>query len=194
MSSGAGLLGSALPWVVVVLRDAGATEVPGSAAAPAATGLALSGLALAGALALAPTAVRMVLGALQLILGGTLAAVCLPTLIDPVGRSVGTVSGITGVAGDVSVRALVASASPTAWPVFTLAAGVLAAAAGFAVLITARRWPVPGARYGSPERAATAQRGPADDWDSLSRGSDPTADPAASPDDPGESRPGGRAR
>ncbi|HEY8588103.1 MAG TPA: Trp biosynthesis-associated membrane protein, partial [Naasia sp.] len=117
LGSGAALLGGALPWVAVVLRDGGAAEVTGSAAAPAVSGLALAGLALAGALTLTPTAVRVVLGALQLVLGGLIVAVSVPTLADPPGRSVSTVSGITGVAGDESVRALVASATVTPWPV-----------------------------------------------------------------------------
>ncbi|MCU1437756.1 MAG: hypothetical protein JWP66_843 [Naasia sp.] len=175
LASGAALLSGALPWVTVSLRDGGTTEVSGAAAAPAGSGLALAGLALAGALTLSPTVVRVLLGAVQALLGVGIVATALPALLDPAGRSESTVSALTGVAGSRSVQALIEAADPTVWPTVTAAAGVAAALSGMAVLVTARRWPRAGARYGA-RGAPTAVRSPADDWDALSGGADPTRD------------------
>lgn len=160
------------PWVTVALRDAAATlEVRGADAAPALSGLALAAIACVGAASIAPRILRYVVAAVLALLGGAAVLLSAAVLADPSSGAERAVSTVTGVGGHDSVRALVLRADPSGWPVAAAAAGV--ALAGFAagVAVTARSWPGAGSRY------AARKETPADPWDALSRGADPTGGP-----------------
>lgn len=188
--SGLALLAWSQTWFAVHLVDGaaagGATtlEVGGAVASPAVAALALAGLALAGALAIAGPLIRIVLGLLAALLGGCLVLAASLSLADPVAAVSGAIAEATGVAGARPTAELVASVERTAWPVAAIAAGVLVAIAGLLVVVTGRAWPT-SRRYGGGVRlAADGSRTAApsdravDDWDGLSRGDDPTHDPA----------------
>lgn len=166
------------PWVTATLKDGGDVTARGADAAPALNALALAGIALAGALSLAPRILRYVLGALQTLLGAGIVAATVPALADPVLGAEKGISALTGVAGTESVRALVASTALSFWPAVAIVGGVLAALSGIVVLVTARRWPDAGRRYANPQAAPTqtavATASAADEWDALTRGTDPT--------------------
>ncbi|QHC58509.1 Trp biosynthesis-associated membrane protein [Rathayibacter sp. VKM Ac-2760] len=186
------LTASTQPWATLVLTtgagDGRALSVVGTVAAPALSALALAGLALAAALAIAGPAFRIVLGLLQIVLGGSVVLAASTALADPVRAGSSLVTDATAIAGRESVAALVASSSSTAWPVVALVAGVLTAVIGVLVLVTVRRWPgakkkrvsrfEPADGYGHGATTVQTDDGDIDpvvSWDELSRGDDPTS-------------------
>jgi hypothetical protein len=192
IGSGLALLSWSQTWFELQLTDASAQSsgeaiaVPGSTASPALAALGLAGLALVAALAIAGPAIRIVLGLLEVVLGGCVLLAAWLTLGDPVGAVSPAVTDATGVSGSGPTAELVASADPTAWPVAAIIGGVLLVAAGVVVLATGTRWPASSRRYraarlaDAEEAVSNAARGRAasdraiDDWDELSRGDDPT--------------------
>lgn len=186
------LTSSTQPWFALGLvpsaSDGSDLPVAGTVAAPALSALALAGLALAAALAIAGPAFRVVLGLLQIVLGASVVLAAATALGDPVRAGSSLVSDATAIAGQESVAALVESSSSTAWPVVALVCGVLTSVLGVLVLVTLRRWP--GARtkrasrfepadgYGHGASTVETDDGTIDpvvSWDDLSRGDDPTA-------------------
>jgi uncharacterized membrane protein (TIGR02234 family) len=122
-------------------------EVTGSQAAPALTALALAGLALAGALSIAGVVIRVVLGILEALLGVSVFLASLSAVTDPAAASASAVTAVTGITGTESVRASLVGTTLGGWPYLALAAACLMVLAGLGVVITARRWPGPTARY-----------------------------------------------
>ena len=186
------LTASTQPWfglsLVPSVSDGSDLSVVGTVAAPALSALALAGLALAAALAIAGPAFRVVLGVLQLVLGASVVLAAATALGDPVRAGSSLVSDATAIAGQESVAALVASSSSTAWPVVALVCGVLTALLGAVVLVTVRRWPdarrkrasrfEPVDAHGHGASTLETEDGTIDpvvSWDDLSRGDDPTS-------------------
>jgi len=182
-------------------------DVPGSAAAPALSALALAGLALAGALAIAGPVIRIVLGALEVLLGASVLWSAIGALTDPVATGASVVTTSTGVAGLSSIRELVTPGPASIWPTLTVVLGAIMVLAGLAIIVTVRRWPVASRKYqavtyesadgtrsgelgdffdetetgttddsGEPTPAVNARDAAVDDWDSMTRGTDPTTD------------------
>ena len=174
-------------------------EITGATAAPALTALALAGLALAGALTIAGPVIRLVLGVLDVILGGCVMLAAYLAVSDPAGASSAAVTAATGIAGEQSILDGIESTTLTVWPFVALGAGAVMAIAGIAILVTSRDWPQSASRYqtvrlepveagsgsvtdgpapihASRVREATDATGRSvDSWDDLSRGSDPTS-------------------
>lgn len=176
------LIGGNLVWFTAHV-ESGVIEVVGQVAAPPLSGLALASVALAGALSLAPLVLRLILGALQILLSALVAVSVLPSLTDPAGRVSARVTEVTGIAGDAPVRALLDRVDSGPWPVIVLVSAVLGALAGVWILVTGRRWPRPGRKYAAAgtSGAATATNAKElvapsreDEWDALTRGEDPT--------------------
>ncbi|SEN00572.1 trp region conserved hypothetical membrane protein [Cryobacterium luteum] len=180
----------------VGLPDAGTQvlEIDGAVAAPALTALALSGFALAGALTIAGRVIRIVLGALEMLLGFSVFLAAFLALEDPAQASAAAVTAATGIAGHESIRLSVLGTVVTTWPFVALAAAVIMAATGLAVILTSARWPGPTRKYQAvrfetvaspdgPDTIAPVGHAPVElapndsvgDWDDLSRGEDPTA-------------------
>jgi uncharacterized membrane protein (TIGR02234 family) len=171
----------------VAVRGAGdGIPVPGSVASPALAALGLAALALVAALAIAGPVIRIVLGILEVVLGGCVLLATSLAIGDPVGAVSPAVTDATGISGSGPTAELVASVDQTVWPVAAIAGGILLVAAGIVVLVTGTRWPASSRRYrgvrladGSestsrPERERAASDRAIDDWDELSRGDDPT--------------------
>jgi hypothetical protein len=160
------------PWFDLVLDGGQRLSVPGKSAAPALSALGLASLALMGALSIAGRGIRIVLGALEAAIGIAIVAATGGVLADPAAASASTITAATAVSGPASIAALISSTTVALWPPLALAAGVLTVLVGAAVLVTARRWPGPTAKY---EAAPDSDTGtPVGAWDSLSDGSDPT--------------------
>lgn len=178
-----GVIGATQTWLTVVLADgaAEALEVPGSAALPVLTPLSLAVLALGAALSIVGIVLRYVFAALSLLIAGILGWLAASIAVAaPVSAAASTVTAATGIAGLDGVADLIASAVPTPWPVITVIAQVVLAAAAVLTLVTARSWRSGAARKYDTATAAAA-RGDAgrphdaiDSWDDLSRGDDPT--------------------
>lgn len=170
------LLSWTQPWFVVTLETGQELSVGGDAAAGALAALALSGVVLTGALAIAGPVFRAILGALEAVIGVLVAASGLTALADPYGAVAGTVTDATAVSGDLSVRDLIAVLVTTAWPAVAVAAGAVLVLAGIAVAVTFRRWPESSRRYRATRfESAEQDRTSVGDWDALSEGRDPTS-------------------
>jgi hypothetical protein len=182
------LMAATQQWISLIVDTGGAPtalDVGGQKAAPALSALSLSSFALAGALSIASRFLRAVLGTLQVLLGLCIGWSALGVLTDPISFASPVISDHTGVGGDSSVRALVSSYSVSFWPTAALILGIVAAVLGFAIIFTQRRWPNSGAKYSavrfeSADAAASAKgdapaaRSAGDDWDQLTKGTDPT--------------------
>ncbi|MBT9607116.1 Trp biosynthesis-associated membrane protein [Microbacterium sp.] len=177
-----GVIASTQTWIDVTLAD-GAQQtlaVPGSDAVPVLTPLSLAALALGAALSIVGPVLRYVLGALALAIAGVVGVATAQVVLTlPVSATAATVTDATGISGVDAVADLVSSMSLTPWPVVTLLAQLLLAAAAVFTLVSARRW-----RGSADRKYRTATDAPADgsrphdaidSWDDLSRGDDPTA-------------------
>ena len=78
--------------------------------------MTLAALALIAALTLAGNIFRRVLGVLEVLIGASIVLAAVVALSDPVAASAKLVTKATGVAGEASVRSLVASVGQTPWP------------------------------------------------------------------------------
>jgi hypothetical protein len=163
-------------WYSVTLTTGEDVVVPGESAAGGLAALGLSVLALVGALSIAGPVFRIILGVLAVSIGGLVIASGAIAVADPVSAASSAVSEATGLAGSDSLRELVATISPTLWPAATIAVGSLIVILGLAVIVTSRSW------GGSPRRFqavrlenADGEETPADVWDALSEGRDPTS-------------------
>ncbi len=203
VGAGLALLSWSQTWYALVLESGAgggasgqAIAVPGSIASPALAALGLAGLALVAALAIAGPGIRVVLGVLEVLLGGSIVLASSLALGDPVAAVSPAVTDATGVAGSEPTAALVAEVTPTFWPTAAVIAGAILILAGVLVLATGTRWPASSRRYrgarleqDSPaERAQPASDRAIDDWDELSRGDDPTDEPEPA-DDTGPTEP-----
>lgn len=156
--------------------------VPGQQAAPALAPLGLVALALAGALSIAGRGARLVLGVVLVLVGAAVLALVVPSVLDPAAGTAGAVSAATGV---TDVDRLVRSRQGSGWPAFAAVAGASAGVLGLIVLIRARRWTTGGRRFraSAPVRVSTD---PVEEWDALTKGTDPTADPLLMGSEPSE--------
>ncbi|QWT23326.1 Trp biosynthesis-associated membrane protein [Subtercola sp. PAMC28395] len=139
------------PWFTLTAQgragDTLTVTVQGAAAAPALSALALAGLALSAALAIAGPVIRIILGLLELVLGLSILASSAAALADPVLAGQSAVTSATGVAGSSSILAIAQSTGSTPWPWVAAVAGALMAVTGILIVVTFRRWPVSGRKY-----------------------------------------------
>ncbi|MBM7410946.1 hypothetical protein JOE38_000769 [Clavibacter michiganensis] len=188
-TSAATFLGWSQDWSTLRIGGQAPALVPvaGSVAAPALSALALSSLALAGALAIAGRVLRVVLGILQALIGVTVAITAFAATAGPVQAGEAAVTTATGVAGSSAVAALVDGWSTTPWGPVTLVAGIASALTGLFVAVTGPRWPTRRSRYDAPDQAPARGIVPREDpvaaWDSLSGGADPTRREAGDADE-----------
>lgn len=179
--AGLALLSWTQDWFHVVVASPQGGNVPldvaGDVAGAPLSALALASLALFGALTIAGRIFRVVLGLLQVALGASVVVTTATAVADPVRASGSAVTTATGVDGTDSIRAIVSSVEPTAWPWLGLVAGVLAALLGLATVVLSGAWPEATRKYSATRLvAADPTADPAAAWDSLSGGDDPTDD------------------
>lgn len=164
-------------WVVAdaagVLDGAGTVTVAGTAAAPQLSAAALVLLAAAGAVTLVGRAGRWVVAVVTVGAGVLVVGAALAVLGDPGAAADGAVSDVTGVvAAEVTASS---TPGPTAALVVGAAVavlGVLLARAGGAWQVRSRRHEHPAASPGTPPAAGHGDERA--DWDSLTRGDDPS--------------------
>ena len=164
-------------WISVVLDDRTVLAVTGDTAAPAVSALALSGLVLIGALAIAGPFFRVVLGVLQSALGATIVLSGMLAILGPAAASASVVATATGVEGG---KSLVGSAALGVWPFASTISGALLVVLGVITVVTSRRWPGATRKYSAVRTEAVNEGDTVQSWDALSSGDDPTAAPPAS--------------
>lgn len=182
-------------WSTLSLASgvAGDTPVPvtGQTMAPGLSALGLTSLALVAALALAGRVFRIVLGAVQIVIGAVIGATSLSVLADPVAAAAPALISITGVQDVPAIRDLVSNQALTAWPFVSVAVGVLTVVTGVAIVLFAHKWPQSGRKYAATTAPVNPLTAPLvtplatqdvdashariDAWDDLSRGGDPTS-------------------
>ncbi|GIT80325.1 hypothetical protein LLS1_19940 [Leifsonia sp. LS1] len=149
--SGLALLAATQTWFGVhltdVARHVSVLSVPGSTAAPALTALALAGLALTAALAIAGPVFRIVLALLGVLLGVSVLISAGTALGDALRASSSAITTATGVAGTASVRRLVDQVDVQFWPWLAVVGGALIVLASAAVVVLSRLWPGPSRKY-----------------------------------------------
>jgi Tryptophan-associated transmembrane protein (Trp_oprn_chp) len=152
--------------------------IAGTVAAPALTALTLCALVLAAALALAGPVFRLILGVLQLLVSFTIVFSSILSLARPDQPSESAVQTATGIAGSSSIDALIRNVTLTPWGFIGIVLGVIAFLIGVWLLLTFRLWPVPSRKYQAVRfEVAGGPRDAVIDWDALSDGADPTAEP-----------------
>jgi len=173
--SGLTLLTWTQVWYDITLTTGQSLSVGGDVAAPALTALALSSLALAGALSIAGVVFRVVLGLLQAAIGALVITSAAIAIADPIAASARSISAATGVSGGQSVAELVSQVSATPWPLLALLCGILLTLLGLSIVATARLWPPSSRKYQAVRlESADGERSAIGDWDALSDGRDPT--------------------
>ncbi|RFA09390.1 hypothetical protein B7R54_09200 [Subtercola boreus] len=203
--SGLVFLAWSQPWFSLHAQgragDIVTVTVQGAVAAPALSALALAGLALSAALAIAGPVIRIVLGALEFALGLSITVSSVSALADPVQAGQSAITTATGVAGTSSIGQIATASGTELWPFLAIASGALMALTGILIIVSVRRWPASGRKYQPVTFAASdgrtsgnpadllvdepAPKAPArdvnttrtaavDNWDSLTRGQDPT--------------------
>lgn len=170
-------------WVSLEVSVADAlrtVEATGETAAPALSALALAGLALVAAIALAGPFFRIVLAVLQGLLAACALLSSVLPLLDPMAVAAPAVTEVTGVTEFfVGSTSLEEPWSLTPWPYLAIVCSALLLLVAVVVLVTSKRWPASSRKY-QTEGAATAapSTGPRDrvaDWDAVTKGDDPTA-------------------
>ncbi|MDQ1122288.1 Trp biosynthesis-associated membrane protein [Microbacterium trichothecenolyticum] len=177
-----GVIASTQTWIEVTLDD-GAQQtlaVPGADALPVLTPLSLAALALGAALSIVGPVMRYVFGALGLLIAAFMGVGTVQMIVaTPVAATAATVTEATGISGTDAVASLVTDMSLTPWPVVTLLAQIVLAAAAAFTLATAHRWTSGASRKYRTAAEAGGDAGrphdAIDSWDDLSRGDDPTA-------------------
>lgn len=163
--------------VVAGQTDGVPVDATGETAAPALAALGLAGLAAGAALGIAGRAFRVILGALTVLIGGSVVLSAVLALGDPVGSSASAISTATGIAGSESIGGVVESVETSVWPALAIVVGALLALIGVAVVVTSGRWPGPSRKYDAVRLEHADDGRPldsVDSWDELSRGDDPT--------------------
>lgn len=173
-----GIISSTQTWLIVQRADAGAEIlVPGASALPLLAPLSLAVLALGAALSITGPVLRLIFGVLAVAVAALLGWSSVQLLSgDTMGAVAATVTETTGLAGDTALHDVVASITPSAWPVIALVGWVVLLCAALVVIVTGRRWKSGGRRYRT-DAAPHESSGPVDavdSWDDLSRGTDPT--------------------
>lgn len=178
------LIGSTQTWIHIALVDGASADIPvaGADALPVLAPLCLAVMALGLALSIVGKILRILFGAVTVAIAVALATIILPVLAGPPLASVGpAITTATGISGDASLEALIASLTLTTWPAITLFLTVVLGLAGVFVVVTGWRWPSGGRKYqaaAAARRAARSDDTPldaVDSWDDLSRGDDPTS-------------------
>ena len=176
------LLAWSQDWFVVEIAGT-AHPVGGDVAAGAIAALALTALAVVAALALSGPVFRVILGALTVLVGGSVVLVTVFVLAEPILAVAPALSEQSGISGLASLTELVDAIEPTAWPSVAAAVGVVLALAGVAVIATSARWPRSGRRFAREPVQSVAGGSAIDEWDALSHGDDPTEEHGPTRDD-----------
>lgn len=184
--AGAGLaiLAATRGWAGAAVTGVPGTSqvtVSGTDAAPGVVAAALVVAAGAVVLAIAGRAGRLVAAVVIVAGAAGIVLATLDVMGDPAATVAPAVSSATGILTDSGTDS-VAAPRTTAWPWLAVAGGAVAAVAGALGLIGGRSWPATGRRFEVPAGGTTAPdtphtepaAQPADTWDALSRGDDPT--------------------
>lgn len=177
-----GLVAAGRPWGSVALHSSFAqtsASVSGNDLVPLASAVPLVALAAVILIPAVRGTGRRVVGAVLILLAAATAVATAAAAADLTGRIerwVVSTPDHGGAAGEISTT--------PAWPVTGVCASVVVLVVGVLVVLRGPRWPGMGSRYERPDSRRTAGQGgagadgaaasPAEAWDALDRGDDPT--------------------
>lgn len=159
--------------VATALRPDVTVSATGTEAAPVVSAAALVLLACGPALALTGRAGRYIVLAVAALAGAGVSAAALAVVGDP------SAAGTAAAAEAAGVTALAGPVVLSPWPWTTAATGALACLVAVTAVFAARHWPQTSRRHergAAPSETPETPDHPADDWDALTRGEDPTRD------------------
>lgn len=163
-------------WVSGSVTDAvlqgASTTASGSKSAPALLAAALVGAAAVLATLTTGRVARWIAAVLTLIAGIVAVWAVIVVVRDPVKILGDVATSMTGHTGDRTV-----DADLTVWPWVALLGGFLLALTGVLAIVGVRSWSGLSSRYDAPTTPKATKRS---DWDMLTEGEDPTADPGGS--------------
>jgi uncharacterized membrane protein (TIGR02234 family) len=172
------------PWLTVSVQDpltgSGLLHPAGRDLAGLVPAAALVALAASAAAVTMRRVGRQVAGLLLVAAGAAIASAAATVLADPRAAAAESARTATGRTGDLSGI----TATAGVWPWLAVLAGVPIVLAGALTIVRGRRWSGLSARYdapgpaeggsGAPTDPADPAADPAQAWDALSRGDDPT--------------------
>lgn len=179
------LLAWSQSWITLtstLLSSIGTQDFSGDIVAPSLPGLVFLSMATVAVMSISGRVLRKILAIVLALAGMGIFLLSLSVLSDPLGSSLSQLTVLTGIDNTDEVSSLVDGIFITAWPYISAAAGLLIVFLSIIIFFTSAKWVSSGRKYdtNSPSRSesktATQSEKNIDQWDTLSKGTDPTTD------------------
>jgi hypothetical protein len=179
------LLAWSQPWVLLssmLPASTGLQEFSGETVAPALPGLVFLGIATLAVLAISGTVLRKILSVVLAFSGVGIFVIATNVISDPVQASISELSTISGINNDEELVSQVVNVSLSAWPFIASASGLVLTATAIVIFFTSAKWVSTSRKYDADShRSSKLENAPQSEkniaqWDTLSKGTDPTTD------------------
>jgi hypothetical protein len=179
------LLAWSQPWVLLssmLPASTGLQEFSGETVAPALPGLVFLNIATLAVLAISGTVLRKILSVVLAFSGVGIFVIATNVISDPVQASISELSTISGINNDEELVSQVVNVSLSAWPFIASASGLVLTATAIVIFFTSAKWVSTSRKYDADtHRSSELENAPQSEknisqWDTLSKGTDPTTD------------------
>jgi hypothetical protein len=179
------LLAWSQPWVLLssmLPASTGLQEFSGETVAPALPGLVFLNIATLAVLAISGTVLRKILSVVLAFSGVGIFVIATNVISDPVQASISELSTISGINNDEELVSQVVNVSLSAWPFIASASGLVLTATAIVIFFTSAKWVSTSRKYDADShRSSELENAPQSEkniaqWDTLSKGTDPTTD------------------
>ena len=179
------LLAWSQPWVLLssmLPASTGLQEFSGETVAPALPALVFLNIATLAVLAISGTVLRKILSVVLAFSGVGIFVIATNVISDPVQASISELSTISGINNDEELVSQVVNVSLSAWPFIASASGLVLTATAIVIFFTSAKWVSTSRKYDADShRSSELENAPQSEkniaqWDTLSKGTDPTTD------------------
>jgi hypothetical protein len=179
------LLAWSQPWVLLssmLPASTGLQEFSGETVAPALPGLVFLNIATLAVLAISGTVLRKILSVVLAFSGVGIFVIATNVISAPVQASISELSTISGINNDEELVSQVVNVSLSAWPFIASASGLVLTATAIVIFFTSAKWVSTSRKYDADShRSSELENAPQSEkniaqWDTLSKGTDPTTD------------------
>jgi uncharacterized membrane protein (TIGR02234 family) len=179
------LLAWSQPWVLLssmLPASTGLQEFSGETVAPALPGLVFLNIATLAVLAISGTVLRKILSIVLAFSGVGIFVIATNVISDPVQATISELSTISGINNDEELVSQVVNVSLFAWPFIASASGLVLTASAIVIFFTSAKWVSTSRKYDADShRSSELENAPQSEkniaqWDTLSKGTDPTTD------------------
>lgn len=179
------LLAWSQPWVLLssmLPASTGLQEFSGETVAPALPGLVFLNIATLAVLAISGTVLRKILSVVLAFSGVGIFVIATNVISDPVQATISELSTISGINNDEELVSQVVNVSLSAWPFIASASGLVLTATAIVIFFTSAKWVSTSRKYDADtHRSSELENAPQSEkniaqWDTLSKGTDPTTD------------------